>query len=80
VFNVREAFRVPLLYWSRFRTWYGSLSSAKQTFTQNAFIWGVTALCIWWVFRGVSFHNFFKSLREARIGLFIAANVASFFL
>jgi hypothetical protein len=26
------------------------------------------------------FQNFFKSLREARIGLFIAANVTSFFL
>jgi hypothetical protein len=80
VSNVGAAAQVPLQYFSKFRSWYGSLTPAKQTLVQNAFIWGVAALCIWWVSRGVSFEKFFKSLKEAKIGLFVAVNVVSFFL
>lgn len=65
---------------ARLRSWYGSLSPVKQTVAQNVIIWGVAALCIWWVMRGVSFGKFFKALKEAKIWLFVLSNVASFFL
>ncbi|MBV8772554.1 MAG: flippase-like domain-containing protein [Deltaproteobacteria bacterium] len=45
---------------------------------QNALVWGVTALCIWWVARGVSFEKFFKSLKQVNIAVFVGLNVASF--
>jgi hypothetical protein len=78
--NRPTALHVPLQYWSKFHSWYGSLTPAKQMLAQNAFIWSVTALCIWWVSRGLSFERFFRSLKEANIALFVAANVVSFFL
>jgi hypothetical protein len=80
VLKIHCALHGPLQYLSKLRSWYRSLSPAKQTLLQNAVIWGVAALCMWWVSRSVSFQQFFKSLREARIGLFIVVNVGSFFL
>lgn len=80
VSNICGAFQIPLQYWSKLRSWYASLSPAKQTVTQNIVIWGVAVLCVWWVSRGVSFGKFFKALREAKIWLFVLSNIISFFL
>ncbi|MGH8014171.1 MAG: hypothetical protein ACREQ4_16900, partial [Candidatus Binataceae bacterium] len=69
---------LPHLY--RIRSWYGSLSPGKQTLVQDALVWLVAALCVWWVARGVSFDQFFKALTSADIKLFIGAQIASFFI
>jgi uncharacterized membrane protein YbhN (UPF0104 family) len=80
VLSIRGALEVPLKYWSQFRSWYASLTPGKQMLVQNVFIWGVAALCIWWVSRGVKFEKFFNSLKEAKVWLFILVNIVSFFL
>jgi uncharacterized membrane protein YbhN (UPF0104 family) len=78
--NVRGALQSPLEKFSRFRSWYANLSPTQQSIFQNAVIWSVAILALWWVTRGVSFGQFFKSLKHARIALFVLANIASFFL
>lgn len=76
--KLRAAVDVPLRCWSKFRCWYLSLTRLERVTVQNAFVWGVTLLCIWWVSRGVSFHGFIASLKQANIGLFVVVNVISF--
>jgi uncharacterized membrane protein YbhN (UPF0104 family) len=65
---------------SKLRSWYVGLTPVWQGVLQNVVIWGVAFLCLWWVTRGVSFSQFFKSLKHARIAVFLASNIASFFL
>jgi hypothetical protein len=65
---------------SKVHSWYSSLTPAKQTLVQNVVIWAVVLVSIWWASRGVSFGQFFKSLKQAKVGLFVSLNVGSFFL
>ncbi|MGH7905743.1 MAG: lysylphosphatidylglycerol synthase transmembrane domain-containing protein [Candidatus Binataceae bacterium] len=78
--GIREASRIPLSYFSKARSWYASLTPTQQTIAQNIFIWSVVALSVWWVGRGVSLSKFFKSLKEAKIWLFVVVNIVSFFV
>ncbi|MGH7984886.1 MAG: hypothetical protein ACREQX_01155, partial [Candidatus Binataceae bacterium] len=71
---------VPTPSLSRIRSWYVSLSPGKQTLLQDAVVWLVAALLVWWVTRGVSFDKFFKALTNADIKLFIGVQIGSFFL
>jgi uncharacterized membrane protein YbhN (UPF0104 family) len=59
---------------------YKSLSAARQIVVQDAVIWTIAGLCIWWVSRGVSFDQFLQALHRARIWLFVLVNVLSLFL
>jgi uncharacterized membrane protein YbhN (UPF0104 family) len=80
VSNIRASAHVPLEYLSKIRSWYVSLSPGKQTLVQNIVIWGIAAVCIWWVSSGISFEKFFDALKQAKIWLFVLANVVSFFI
>jgi hypothetical protein len=68
----------PLRYWSKLSSSYASLSVAKQTAVQDAAIWGVTLLCIWWISRELSFHKLLTVFEGASIWMLVAANVLSF--
>ena len=74
-----RVFRLPLEYWSKVRAKYGSLSPTQQTIVDNVIIWGIAGLCVWWVAHGVTFGKFFKTLKDAKIWLFVLVNVISFF-
>lgn len=78
--NIRGILRGPLYLWSKIRSSYSSLTPAKQTLVQDVFIWSVATVCIWWVSRGVGLKQFLKSLKTARIGLFLGVNIFSFFV
>jgi len=56
------------------------MSPGRKSVLHNIFIWGATALCIWWVARDVTFGKFFDSLKQANLWMFVLANVASFLM
>jgi uncharacterized membrane protein YbhN (UPF0104 family) len=63
--------------WSKVHGGYKSLSATVQAIVDNAIIWSVAALCIWWVSRGLSFEAFIKALHGAKIWLFVLVNIIS---
>lgn len=78
--NQHRVLQVPMEYWSKIRSKYGSLSPTKQAIVDNVIIWGIAGLCVWWVAHGVTFGKFFKALKHAKIWLFVLVNVISFFV
>ncbi len=62
---------------SKLHDWHRSLSVTRRTIADNAVIWSIAALCIWWVSRGIGFHEFLHTLHGARIALFVLVNLIS---
>ncbi|MGH6677766.1 MAG: hypothetical protein ACREDL_02220, partial [Bradyrhizobium sp.] len=47
---------------------------------QDAFIWLLAGVMVWYVSRSLTLGKFFSTLKRANIGLFVGANILSFFL
>ncbi len=78
--GLRRVIEVPRRQWAKFSSWYGSLSPTKATIVQDAAIWALALLCIWWVTRGLNFHKLATSFKGANLWMLVAANVISFFV
>ncbi|MGH7905149.1 MAG: lysylphosphatidylglycerol synthase domain-containing protein [Candidatus Binataceae bacterium] len=77
--GARDALQPVMQALSRLRSWYASLSPVKQTIIQDAIVWSIAFLCVWWVTRGVALGKFLESLKKAKIGLFLGVNIGAFF-
>ena len=78
--DLKTAARVPLHYWSKFRSWHKSLSPTKQAVFQDIVVWGVAVLCIWWIGRGITIHKLINTFQHSKLWLFLLANIGSFFI
>lgn len=77
---LRGALHAPLQYWRNIRSWCWGRPRIERTVVQNAFVWGVAALCIWWISRGVTFDEYLESLKQAKIALFVGLNIIFFLM
>ncbi|HJU11529.1 MAG TPA: YbhN family protein [Candidatus Binataceae bacterium] len=78
--GLRRVGKLFLGYWSRLTSYYSSFSPAKQTVIQEALIWGLALLCIWWITRGLSFGKLLSIFKGSKVWMFVGANVLSFFV
>jgi uncharacterized membrane protein YbhN (UPF0104 family) len=78
--NDYRILRLSREYWSKVVSKYASLTPTQQMIVNNVIIWGIGAVCVWWVAHGVTFGKFFEALKHSKIWLFVLVNVISFFV